>query len=193
MLNSNLTVEQNDHHLLWFKSRSPLNNAYWNWVIIFQECFHVLKNGNAFYFWRGKEKTEKYKRNINFFYKQTTLFHQGFMHSCQNIKVNLYLAQPEILRINLSCLVHDLGDRKNESILLHCWLNSKISSISPGWQVLCSFSTVKCHQVLLPARISTETWLCLSLWSTFHSIPSPLVLWVIVRITSREQQLWITL
>lgn len=57
MLNSNLTVEQNDHRILWFKSRSPLNNAYWNWV-------YILKNGNAFYFWRGKEKTQKNMREI---------------------------------------------------------------------------------------------------------------------------------
>lgn len=38
------------------------------------------------------------------------------------------------------------------------WLNSKISPIFPGWQVLCGFSAAKSLWVPIPVRISRDPW-----------------------------------
>ena len=47
ILNPNLVVEQNDPHILWFKSWSLSNSAFWYKLTMSQQCALVAKKANG--------------------------------------------------------------------------------------------------------------------------------------------------
>lgn len=140
VLNSNISVEQDDHHILWFKSKSPLNNSCWKLVRFF--FFFAWNKVKAlfiylfFYFFLDKER-KRNKRVYKFQYGCDIMtkadFASMFMNTWRIFEAELSLVQLKTISTNLRNLMifpfrhahcelsvsADWWIRKNENMLLH--------------------------------------------------------------------------